>query len=89
MSIHRYNPRRDSNERDIVAALKQAGCRVIRSDVFDLIVQRGLAPPHTFLLEVKTQDGNLNQKQLTRRDTGWIFSVVRTVDEALKAVGIT
>lgn len=86
MSLKRFNPRRDSNERDIVKALQQAHCRVLRSDVFDLIVQRG---PYTFLLEVKTQDGKLNQKQINRRESGWLFSVVRTVDEALKAVGIT
>lgn len=86
MSLKRFNPRRDSNERDIVKALQQVHCRVLRSDVFDLIVQRG---PYTFLLEVKTSQGKLNKKQQERRDLGWLFSVVRTADEALKAVGIT
>ena len=83
--IPRYDARRDSNEKEIVDALKAVGASVERLDVIDLLCgYRGI----NYLLEVKTPDGALNEKQSDwiRAWNGGIY-IVRTVDEALRAIG--
>jgi hypothetical protein len=83
--------RRDANEREIIEALKAAGCSVLQIDVIDLVVGRAGC---NFLLEVK--DGSLppSRKRLTDSEANFIRSwrgrevvVVETVEEALRAVG--
>ena len=83
--IPRYDARRDANEKDIVAALEAVGATVERLDVIDLLCGfRGI----NYLLEVKTAAGALSKKQ-----SDWIMAwnggiyIVRTVDEALRAIG--
>ena len=80
----KYNARRDANEQGIVDALRAAGCKVERSDFIDLIVQR---PDGKWIgLEVKTPTGRLTKKQERYLAEGWLFRVVRSVDEALEAI---
>lgn len=85
MSLNRQDARRDENEPEIVAALELAGCRVKRGNWVDLIAQRG---SQTFLIEVKTQRGRLTGLQRALIAQGWKIHVVRTVTEALQAVGL-
>lgn len=85
MTFNRPDARRDENEPEIVAALELAGCRVKRGNWVDLIAQRG---SQTFLIEVKTQGGRLTGLQRALIADGWQIHVVRTVDDALKAVGL-
>lgn len=89
----------DANQRDIAAALRKAGCFVEmiqsatgRAGTPDLLVgNRG----KTYLLEVKRpkakgqQAGELSPAQEAWHAAwrGWPVAVVRTVEEALKAVG--
>lgn len=90
MSQHRRNPRRDENEPEIVDALKQAGALVERvngAGIPDLLVgYRGVL----YLLEVKTLKGRLKPAQITFLEA-WAgyptISIVKTVDEALRAIG--
>lgn len=89
MSLNRYAKRRDGNEAAIIAALEAVGCQVERLDrPVDLIVGfRG----QTFLIEVKDPHGR-NRLQETQsaflRDwNGGPAAVVRSEEEALKAVG--
>jgi Holliday junction resolvase len=92
------NARRDTNEQDIVEALVAAGAsvaRIGRDGVPDLLV--GYLG-ETYLLEVKREAGprggtkgkKLNAKQQTFWQ-GWKGRapvLVRTVEEALKAIGV-
>lgn len=79
--------RRDSNEQSIVSALRRVGCLVDRVErkAYDLVVTRGRS---VFLLELKFGKGALTAAQLKFLAAGWPISVVRTIDEALKAVGL-
>jgi hypothetical protein len=82
--------RRDVNEGDIVAALKAFGATVFQlngSAVPDLLVGfRGRWLP----LEVKTKTGRFTRLQADGFvNGGATVPVVRSVDEALRAVGIT
>lgn len=90
----------DSNQKEIVEALRKAGCSVfitsgIGGDFPDLVVgTTGDLPEwvkrqgNTVLLEVKTEKGKLSDGQ-----TEFIVNfrgacaVVRSVEEALRAVG--
>jgi Holliday junction resolvase len=79
----------DSNQADIVAALEKAGCSVVvcaQGEGFpDLIC--GLRGAN-WLLEVKSKKGKLNDRQVRwHRDWRGQVSVVRTVEQALQAVG--
>lgn len=85
MTLNRHDARRDENEPEIVAALELAGCRVRRGNWVDLIAQRG---SQTFLIEVKTKGGRLTGLQCALIADGWQIHVVRTVTEALQAVGL-
>lgn len=85
----RRNPKRDQTEKTIVEALRGVGASVTRLDdpgIPDLLVGfRG----KTFLLEVKTGLGKLNelQQQFFESWRGGQLSVVRDPIQALKAVG--
>lgn len=83
--MKRYAAKRDHNEPDIVRALEQVGATVLRIDEIDLIVGwRG----SNYLLECKSRRGRLTEAQIKLRAT-WRgqYTVVRSVDEALKAIG--
>lgn len=81
--------RRDANEKAIIEALRAAGASVQQLsglDVPDLLVgHHGI----NFLLEVKMPKGELSDGQFewVKRWRGRDVYVVRTVDEALAAVG--
>ncbi len=91
MSLNRRNPRRDKNEAEIIAALEAAGCSVTRLSgrgVPDLLIGRGYTS--WWLAEVKTAKGCYTPDQMA-----WLVTwkgprplCLRTVDEALKLVGV-
>lgn len=81
----------DKNQREIVEALRAAGCSVVITSHVgagfpDIVVGRAGA---TYLLEIKGKRGKLTKPQVKFFDE-WRGNavVVRTVDEALKAVGL-
>ena len=80
--------RRDGNEGEIVSALQKAGVAVDYADrkPYDLVAGRGGA---SYLLEIKTRKGKLreSQERFIREWPGH-YAVVRTAEEALKAVGL-
>lgn len=85
MSMPRHAARRDDNELPIVKALRDIGCSIKRLDHCDLLVGwRG----RNFLLEVKTEQGKLTESQELMVTT-WRgqYEIVRTVDEAFRAIG--
>jgi len=98
----KYAKQRDRNEPEIVAALVAAGAAVLRlseTGVPDLLVEyRGVA----MLIEVKNPDAkgggkyNTGDGCLTTAQTKWWSTwkgrqpvIVRTVGEALAAIGVT
>jgi hypothetical protein len=89
--VRHGNP--DANQGDIVQALRKVGAVVVLLTVLgdgipDLLVGfRG----ETFLLEVKTAKGRLEEAQEVFIATwrGRPVRVVRTVDEAFAAIGLT
>lgn len=85
----RVDAKRDEIETDIVNALRAVGCSVWRLNdraVPDLLVGRA---KQTYLLEVKSPDGTLTEAQKTFHQywRGGSLSIVRSVNEALLAVG--
>ena len=87
----RKHGRVDSNQDDIVKALRKVGASVwITSSMGDggpdLVV--GYHDAENYLLEVKAGDGALTDDELTFRDT-WRgqYAVVRTPEQALQAIG--
>ncbi len=91
MSLNRWAKNRDVNESAIIEALRKAGAIVHSLDrPCDLLVGYGGA---TWLLEVKRPGGKLTPGQ-ERFMADWTgvggpAVVVRTVTEALQAVGIS
>lgn len=85
----RRAPRRDSNEGDIIEALRKVGARVYQLDwTIDLLVRFRRT---WWLFEVKRPDGKLRISQtdmIAELDDGAVH-VVRSVDEALRAIGAT
>jgi hypothetical protein len=93
MGLARHSNTRDVNEKPIVAALRQIGCKVVYMDrPCDLLVgYRG----QNFLLEVKLPLGprggsshselNDDQKDFERTWPGQ-FAVVRSPEEAIEVV---
>lgn len=85
----RLRPRVDRNQREIVAALRQAGCSVVSLAAMgqgcpDLLVGRH---GRTYLLEIKAEKGRPNELQVEWSDI-WRghLAVVWSVEDALKAV---
>lgn len=90
MSIHRRAARRDENEHAIVDALRGVGASVYQVSQVGfpdtVVIWRG----DVFLLEVKARKGKLTDGQETffsRHSDVSTIRVVRTVDEALAAIG--
>lgn len=89
--LGKYYGKPDSNQQDIISALREAGATVIivsRVPHFvDLVVgYKG----RTYLLEVKEEGKNLRPEQKEFFDSwnGGIMAMVRTVQEALKICGM-
>lgn len=95
MSKHmRYNAKRDGNEPEIVEALTKAGCTVSRISepgFPDLAVGRA---GNNYLLEIKDPSQRVCDQHLNSKQVSWHSwwagqkAVVKTVGEALEAVGI-
>lgn len=86
--IPRRAQRIDSNQAEIVAALKRAGCTVeFIGQPLDLLVGRAGV---TYLLELKTEDGDVKpgQRDFLKAWNGHA-AVVRSFEEALEAVGLS
>lgn len=84
MALTRWATKRDGNEGDVMRALGQVGARYIILDAFDLLV---LFRGRVHMLEVKTKKGQLTDTQHALLEMGWPLQIVRSVDEALKAIG--
>jgi len=84
MTINRYAKKRDKNERGIINALEARGHKVKQDDFVDLVVQR--PDGKIVLLEVKSEHGRLTKIQENMLGEGWLFHIVRSVDEAITAV---
>lgn len=88
MSLHRHAAKRDKNEPEIIEALAAAGASYLRISVgggSDLVVSyRGV----NYLLEVKSSKGKLTpmQEEFMLYWDG-PYEIVRSVDDALKAIG--
>ena len=87
-----YGKRVDGPHGAIVKALRQCGCAVVDLSsqghgVPDLMVGR---KGQTVLLEVKTARGQLrqSQKDFAATWTGCPVLVVRSVDDAIKLIGV-
>ena len=81
--------KRDKNEPEIVSALKQAGAHVWQISapgVPDLLVS---FRNETFLLETKARHGKLTDEQIIFFETwtGGAVAIVRSIDDALRAIG--
>lgn len=82
--------RRDANEAEIVAAMRRCGASVVRMSIPgapDLLVGfRG----NTFLVEVKAPKGKLTgpQEHWIMQWRGGDVHVVRTIDDALRLLGV-
>ena len=91
MSLNRYARKRDTSEPEIVAALRAAGARVWQLDrPFDLLCGiRG----RFVVLEVKTGKAKATDAQESELHAcqagGLPVYLVRTVDDALQAIGAT
>ena len=88
MSIHRYNASTDGNQKAIVQALLDAGCRVhyIKQPVDLLVGFRG----RNYLLEVKQPKKSKTTPAQDLFFATWSGQsvIVRTPEEALRAVGV-
>jgi len=76
--------KRDMNEAEIVAALREAGHLVVQLDKFDLLVQR--QDGRVVMLEVKNDRGRVTDSQREMMDAGWRLHIVRNPEEALTVV---
>ena len=87
MSLSRKNPKRDGNEKAVVAALRKLGVQVWRisgAGVPDLLCHyRG----RWSVIEVKKKRGRLTDAQLNTRALAW-FPVIESVEQALALFGI-
>lgn len=87
MSLQRHAAKRDVNEAQIVRALEQMGCLVLKLDSIDLLVWRQ-SEGRLYLLEVKTKSSRsrLTATQQDLLERGWPMTVVTTPQEAIGAV---
>lgn len=83
LSLRRWNPKRDANEKPIVDALRGVGAHVTRvsgEGAPDLLVRhRGIL----YAWEVKSKSGKRTEAQ---EESQW--PIVRTIEEALEAIGV-
>lgn len=88
MSLRRYAARRDANERPIIQALEQVGCKVAQlsgKGIPDLaVLHRG----KVYFMEVKVKGGRLTEAQIMWASDGWPTNLCRTPEEALKVLGL-
>lgn len=82
----------DHDHAAIVQALRRVGCQVLSLAALgagcpDLLVRLPGQGP-LVLLEVKTARGQINAAQRAFQAEGWAVSVVRSVSEALRLVGM-
>jgi hypothetical protein len=87
VSWKNYKASTDSNQAEIVAALRQAGRYVMLiNGVVDLLVSY---QGKMFLLEIKTKKGKLrpSQEKLLKEWKGPEIHIVRTIEEALEVTG--
>lgn len=89
MSLHRTAAKRDSNERQIVAALEAAGCSVdllSGSGIPDLLICRGGA--FVALAEVKAEHGTLTSAQVAWRakHNGPPPVTLRSIEDAIQLI---
>lgn len=95
MTIKRWSTRKDTAQKDIVAALEQAGCEVwVVERPWDLLVRRHCWMPGWVMgLEVKTPQANGKARKRTdQADQAETIQragvpIVTTSMEALRAVG--
>lgn len=85
MSLHRRNPRRDTNEPDIVEVLEKRGFHVDRVSAPgfpDLVVSKR---SEAWFVEIKRPKGRYTAKQIKWRSRwqGPSVHCLRTVDDAL------
>jgi Holliday junction resolvase len=84
----------DGNHAEIVAALRKVGCAVldlsrVGKGCPDLLVSRRTGFGRDLvLLEVKTAKGQQNAAQREFEKQGWPVFVVKTVEDALRVVGL-
>ncbi len=81
MSINRYNPRRDANEKEIVEYFQKRGFSVERLNTpLDLLIGY---KKRNYLVEVKMPNKNLNKNQQEFTDS-WKgqFIIIRSVEQA-------
>ena len=87
-ALRKFNARRDSNEASIVRVFQDMGCIVFRLDrPVDLLVYvfKSLSE-RLLLVEVKTPNGKINEKQSEFIAEGWPVHVVRSEDDAINLV---
>ena len=91
----RTRARVDANHGAIVAALRRVGCNVldlsrVGAGCPDLLVscRRRGGLPDLLLMEVKTAKGKFSADQRKFEALGWPVFVARSVEEALKIVGV-
>lgn len=89
MSVHRRNPRRDSNEAAIIGALEQIGATVqpiSATGTPDLLVGY---QERNYLIEIKTTKGKLTDDQTTWH-AAWNGqkAIARTIEEAFAIIGV-
>ena len=87
--MSRFARKIDKNQPEIVGALRGAGCQVLSlaplgNGAADLLVRRGMG---LHLLEVKGPTGDLTADQ-REFHAFWPVTIVRSIDEALRAVGL-
>ena len=90
MSLNRYAAKRDANEPEIVAALRDAGYIVcLLKEPLDLLVGRR-GNPNWALLEVKMPEGALRASQLKFIQETEVCTrfVVRTPQEAIRVCNV-
>lgn len=83
MSINRYNPKRDANEKEIVEYFKKRGLSVVRLNTpLDLLIGY---QKKNYLVEVKMPKKVLNENQLDFIEE-WKgqFIVINSIDQAAR-----
>jgi Holliday junction resolvase len=86
MSIKRFNPQRDSNEKEIVQALIKLGVSVVRIDWLDLLIGYN---GQNYIVEIKTKTGKPSDEQLEKIANwkGRKPSICRSLEEVLEVIG--
>jgi hypothetical protein len=77
--------KRDSTEKQIVEALRQAGADVLLLDKFDLLVRTRSGA--LVMLDCKSPKGRATASQVALIQSGWPLRFVETPEAALRAIG--